>query len=271
MDARQQARRTMETDLRAGLAKKEFELLYQPLFDLRENRVCGFEALIRWNHPAGRVSPVMFIPVAEDTGLIVQVGEWVLTEACMEAAAWPSNVKVAVNVSPIQFRSPHLVAAVQGALARSGLPAARLELEITESVLMADSEATLAILHRLRKLGVRISMDDFGTGFSLARLPPELPLRQDQDRPVVRPRPDGAGQFRRQRPGHRPGDHRPRQQPRHADHGRGRGDGGATGPCAARGVQRGPGLPFSRPAMAGEVAGLIKTLGLRSGVAMPPA
>ena len=166
MDARQQARRAMETDLRAGLAKKEFELLYQPLFDLRENRVCGFEALIRWNHPTGRVSPVKFIPVAEDTGLIVQVGEWALTAACMEAAAWPNGVKVAVNVSPIQFRSPLLVPAVQAALARSGLPAARLELEITESVLMADSEATLATLHRLRKLGVRISMDDFGTGFS---------------------------------------------------------------------------------------------------------
>ncbi len=166
MDARQQARRAMETDLRAGLAKKEFELLYQPLFDLRENRVCGFEALIRWNHPTGCVSPVKFIPVAEDTGLIVQVGEWALTAACMEAAAWPGGVKVAVNVSPIQFRSPLLVPAVQAALARSGLPAARLELEITESVLMADSEATLATLHQLRKLGVRISMDDFGTGFS---------------------------------------------------------------------------------------------------------
>ena len=166
MDARQQARRAMETDLRSGLIKKEFELLYQPLFDLRENRVCGFEALIRWNHPAGRVSPAQFIPVAEDTGLIVQVGEWALQEACTEAAAWPDGVKVAVNVSPIQFRSPSLVASVQAALARSGLPAARLELEITESVLMADSEATLATLHQLRELGVRISMDDFGTGFS---------------------------------------------------------------------------------------------------------
>ena len=166
MDARQQARRAMETDLRSGLVKKEFELLYQPLFDLRENRVCGFEALIRWNHPDGRVSPAQFIPVAEDTGLIVQVGEWALQEACTEAAAWPDGVKVAVNVSPIQFRNPSLVASVQAALARSGLPAARLELEITESVLMADSEATLAILHQLRELGVRISMDDFGTGFS---------------------------------------------------------------------------------------------------------
>ncbi len=166
MDARQQARRAMETDLRAGLARQEFELLYQPLFDLRENRVCGFEALIRWNHPAGRVSPGEFIPVAEDTGLIVPIGEWALNQACAEAATWPNNVKVAVNVSPIQFSSPFLVSAVQAALARSGLPAARLELEITESVLMADSDATLATLHRLRALGLRISMDDFGTGFS---------------------------------------------------------------------------------------------------------
>ena len=166
MDARQQARRAMETGLRAGIAAREFELLYQPLFGLKENRVCGFEALIRWNHPAGRVSPGQFIPVAEDTGLIVQVGEWALMEACAEAATWPDNVKVAVNVSPVQFRSPFLVLAVEEALARSGLPAARLELEITESVLMADSDATLATLHRLRSLGLRISMDDFGTGFS---------------------------------------------------------------------------------------------------------
>jgi diguanylate cyclase (GGDEF)-like protein len=166
MDARQQARRKMETGLRTGLARREFELLYQPLFDLRENRVCGFESLIRWNHPSGRVSPGEFIPVAEDTGLIVQIGEWTLTQACAEAAAWPDNVKVAVNVSPIQFRSPNLVSAVKKALARSGLAAARLELEITESVLMADSDATLATLHQLRALGLRISMDDFGTGFS---------------------------------------------------------------------------------------------------------
>ena len=166
MEARQQARRAMEAGLRAGIAGREFELLYQPLFGLKENRVCGFEALIRWNHPAGRVSPGQFIPVAEETGLIVQVGEWALRQACAEAATWPNNVKVAVNVSPVQFRNPFLVMAVEEALARSGLPAARLELEITESVLMTDGEATLAVLHQLRALGLRISMDDFGTGFS---------------------------------------------------------------------------------------------------------
>ena len=166
MDARQQARRAMETDLRAGLANREFELLYQPLYDLQENRVCGFEALLRWNHATGRVSPGEFIPVAEDTGLIVPIGEWVLAQACTEAATWPKDVKVAVNVSPIQFLSPFLVLIVQEALARSGLAAARLELEITESVLMANTGATLETLHQLRAIGVRISMDDFGTGFS---------------------------------------------------------------------------------------------------------
>lgn len=166
MDARLQARRAMETDLRDGLANREFKLLYQPLLDLEKNRICGFEALLRWNHARRRVSPVEFIPVAEDTGLIVAIGEWVLTQACLEAATWPNGVKVAVNVSPVQFRSPHLVAVVQQALARSGLTASRLELEITESVLMADNDATLAILHQLRAMGVRISMDDFGTGFS---------------------------------------------------------------------------------------------------------
>jgi len=166
MDARQQARFAMEADLRAGLANNEFELFYQPLFDLKEDRVCGFEALLRWNPAIGRVSPADFIPVAEDTGLIVPIGEWVLAEACTEAAAWPDDIKIAVNVSPVQFRSPFLVLIVQEALARSGLAAARLELEITESVLMANSDATLTTLHQLRELGVGISMDDFGTGFS---------------------------------------------------------------------------------------------------------
>jgi len=166
MDTRQQARRAMEADLRAGLANREFELFYQPLFDLNENRVCGFEALLRWSPTAGHVAPCDFIPVAEDTGLIVPIGEWVLAQACDEAATWPTDIKIAVNVSPVQFRSPFLVLIVQEALARSGLSAARLELEITESALMADGDATLTTLHQLRELGVGISMDDFGTGFS---------------------------------------------------------------------------------------------------------
>jgi diguanylate cyclase (GGDEF)-like protein len=167
MDARMQARRTLELDLRAALLKCEFEVFYQPLIDLQSNSVCGFEALLRWNHPTrGLVSPCEFIPLAEELGLIVPLGEWVLRQACCEAVKWPSNIKVAVNLSPAQFKSKGLVLAVTAALAASGLSPRRLELEITESVLLLESESTLATLHELRDLGVRISMDDFGTGYS---------------------------------------------------------------------------------------------------------
>ncbi|HST76790.1 MAG TPA: EAL domain-containing protein [Acetobacteraceae bacterium] len=167
MDARLQARRALELDLWAALANDQFELHYQPLFDLRANRIGGFEALLRWRHPKhGMVSPADFIPISEEIGLIVPLGDWVLQRACAEASVWPGHVKVAVNVSPAQFRTGHLVDSVTKALAASGLPAARLELEITESVLLANSAATLATLHALRALGVRISMDDFGTGYS---------------------------------------------------------------------------------------------------------
>ena len=122
---------------------------------------------MRWHHPErGMISPAEFIPVAEEIGLIVPLGEWVLRKACADAATWPPDVKVAVNLSPIQVMNPNLVPVVIGALAASGLPASRLELEITESVLMQNTETTLAALHRLRELGVRISMDDFGTGYS---------------------------------------------------------------------------------------------------------
>ncbi len=131
------------------------------------NRVTGFEALLRWRHPErGMVSPGAFIPLAEEIGLIVPLGEWVLRQACAEAATWPEDVKVAVNLSPVQFKSRDLVPAVLNALAASGLAPERLELEITESVLLQDNDATLATLHRLRDLGLRISMDDFGTGYS---------------------------------------------------------------------------------------------------------
>src|SRR6185437_11337264 len=167
MDARLHARRALELDLWAALANDQFELHYQPLFDLRANRIGGFEALLRWRHPKhGMVSPADFIPISEEIGLIVPLGDWVLQRACAEASVWPGHVKVAVNVSPAQFRTGHLVDSVTKALAASGLPAARLELEITESVLLANSAATLATLHALRALGVRISMDDFGTGYS---------------------------------------------------------------------------------------------------------
>ncbi len=167
MDRKLQERRTLAADLRRAFTAGEFEVYYQPLIDLKSDRVSGFEALIRWHHPVrGMVSPVEFIPVLEEMGLIVQVGEWVLQQACREAAKWPDDIRVAVNLSPVQFRSPNLVQAVLGALAHSGLSAYRLELEVTESVLLAETDANIDILHRLRALGTRVSMDDFGTGYS---------------------------------------------------------------------------------------------------------
>jgi predicted signal transduction protein with EAL and GGDEF domain len=167
MDRQAQKRRDMELDLRRAFANREFELHYQPLVDIATDRIDGFESLLRWRHPdKGMISPADFIPVAEDIGLIVSIGEWVLREACYEAAKWPADVKVAVNLSPVQFRSRNLVQAVISALANSGLSPKRLELEITESLFLAETEANLAILHQLRELGVSISMDDFGTGYS---------------------------------------------------------------------------------------------------------
>jgi EAL domain-containing protein (putative c-di-GMP-specific phosphodiesterase class I) len=167
MDARMQARRALELDLRKALALRELELFYQPQLDLETGRVGGFEALLRWRHPArGLVPPSEFVPLAEEIGLIVKIGEWVLRTACREAAGWPDGIGVAVNVSPAQFKSPKLVDVVRGALETTGLAPSRLEVEITESVLLQDDAGNLATLHRLRDLGVRIAMDDFGTGYS---------------------------------------------------------------------------------------------------------
>jgi diguanylate cyclase (GGDEF)-like protein/PAS domain S-box-containing protein len=167
MDRQAQKRRDMEIDLRRAFANGEFELHYQPLVDIATDRISGFESLLRWRHPdKGMISPADFIPVAEDIGLIVSLGEWVLREACNEAVKWPAEVKVAVNLSPMQFRSRNLVQVVISALAQSGLSPKRLELEITESILLAETEANLATLHRLRELGISISLDDFGTGYS---------------------------------------------------------------------------------------------------------
>ena len=167
MDARAKARLTLQRDLRQAMTDGGFELHYQPLVNLASGEVTGCEALLRWRHPErGMVSPAEFIPIAEDTGLISQLGEWVLTTACAEAASWPDHLRIAVNVSPIQFRSPIFGLKVAAVLSASGLAANRLELEITEAVLIRDDEAALTILHELRALGVRIALDDFGTGYS---------------------------------------------------------------------------------------------------------
>ena len=167
MDEQAQERRALEMDMRSGLKNGEFELYFQPLFDLSKNAFCGFEALIRWNHPTrGQISPLDFIPVAEETGLIIPIGEWVIHEGCRHARDWPDNIRVAVNVSTVQFRSPGLVAIVMQALAATGLAPNRLEIEITESIFLDSTDAILDLLHGLRALGVRIALDDFGTGYS---------------------------------------------------------------------------------------------------------
>jgi diguanylate cyclase (GGDEF)-like protein/PAS domain S-box-containing protein len=167
MDASAKARLTMEQDLRRALASGGFEIHYQPVVDLHSGEITGCEALLRWRHPErGMVPPAEFIPVAEDTGLIVELGEWVLRTACAEAASWPAHVRLAVNVSPVQLKCQTLALKIAGALAASGLGPNRLELEITEAVLIRDDETALAILHQLRAIGVRIALDDFGTGYS---------------------------------------------------------------------------------------------------------
>jgi diguanylate cyclase (GGDEF)-like protein len=167
LNERAQQRRQLETDLRVALDLGQLELHYQPLFDLEQNRVCSFEALLRWNHPTrGQISPVEFIPVAEDTGLIVPIGAWVIREACNRAATWPEHIRIAVNVSPVQFHRGALNDTILRALAVSGLAPNRLEVEITESIFLEGGDATLKLLHSLRSLGVRVALDDFGTGYS---------------------------------------------------------------------------------------------------------
>ncbi len=167
MDAEVKARRKLEMDLRQAMTDGALEVYYQPCLSLQDNTITGCEALVRWRHPErGMISPAEFIPIAEETGLINQLGEWVLATACAEATTWPDGVRVAVNVSPVQFRTGTLALKVVAALAASGLAPGRLELEITEAVLIRDDEAALAILHQLRGIGVRIALDDFGTGYS---------------------------------------------------------------------------------------------------------
>lgn len=167
LNQRAQERRQLESDLRLALEREEFELHYQPLFDLEQNRICSFEALLRWNHPKrGLIAPADFVPVAEDTGLIVPIGAWVIREACAQAAGWPGQIRVAVNVSPVQFHRGSLHETILRALATTGLAPDRLEIEITESIFLEGSETTLRLLHALRGLGVRVALDDFGTGYS---------------------------------------------------------------------------------------------------------
>ena len=167
MEEAAQERRALELDLREALTSEQFDLYFQPLVDLRSGRVTTCEALLRWRHPRrGMVPPSIFIPIAEETGLIIPLGEWALQRACYEAAKWPKSVKVAVNLSPVQFRDRGLALQVVSALAKSGLPAQRLELEVTERLLLEDSDGTLTVMEQLKNLGVSISLDDFGTGYS---------------------------------------------------------------------------------------------------------
>ena len=167
MDAHVRARRQLEIDLRKAIADQVLEVYYQPCLSLLSDRITGCEALLRWRHPErGMISPAEFIPIAEETGLINELGEWVLAKACIEATTWPEGINLAVNVSPVQFKSGTLALKIVSALAASGLPAHRLELEITEAVLIRDDETALDILHQLREIGVQIALDDFGTGYS---------------------------------------------------------------------------------------------------------
>jgi diguanylate cyclase (GGDEF)-like protein len=167
MDARAKARRLLELDLRMAISAGEFEIFYQPLIDLASGTVSGAEALLRWRHPhRGLISPADFIPLAEETGLIVQLGAWGLQQACREAACWPNELRVAVNISAVQFRNGDLFETVLGALSDAKLSPRLLELEITESVLLNDESHVAELLHNLRQMGVRISLDDFGTGYS---------------------------------------------------------------------------------------------------------
>ncbi len=167
MDADARLRHELEVDLRDAVANNEFVLHYQTIVDVQSRRVCGAEALVRWNHPKrGLLAPDRFIPIAEEHGLIIPIGEWILRQACRDAAAWPEHVRLAVNLSAVQFRSGNLLTCVTEALVESGLGPARLELEVTESVLLDNSAECLAVLHQLQASGVHIVLDDFGTGYS---------------------------------------------------------------------------------------------------------
>lgn len=189
MDARMIARHALERDLRRALVNGEFDIQYQPLVNLEDGRISCCEALLRWNHPErGLIAPDDFIPVAEETGLITRIGEWVIRQACLEAARWPDDVALAINISPVQFRNGNLISVVVHALAAANLPASRLELEITEAILLENTEATLTVLNQLHDLGLRISMDDFGTGYSSLSYLQKFPFNKIKiDRSFISP------------------------------------------------------------------------------------
>ena len=259
MEQQANLRRELESDLRAALVEGGFEIHYQPLLDLRSEQVTGCEALLRWRHPVrGMVSPAEFIPVAEETGLIEEIGQWVLRTACAEAASWPAHVRVAINVSPIQFKSGTLSLKVAAALAETGLDPLRLELEITEAVLIADDDAALVALNELRALGVHIALDDFGTGYSSLQLSAAFPVRQDQDRSQL---------CQGSHPQHQLGVDHPRgrqhcRRPRHDHHRRRRRNRGSSGtPCKCSAALQMQGYLFSRPLPAGELRAMLAAEG----------
>ena len=240
-------RRGLEMDLRQALNKGEFELHYQPLVNLQTNEITAFEALLRWNHPVkGLISPADFMPIAEETGLIVPIGEWVLRTACKETANWPEQVKVAVNLSPAQLKSKNLMAIVMSALEDGGMRPERLQLEITETMLMQNTFATLGMLHQLRKLGVQIAMDDFGTGYSSLSYLRSFPFDKIKiDRSFI------AGSVQRRRAArHRPRGRGPGEMPQHDLDRRRRRDPAATGHAAGGGLHRNAGLSV-QPRQAG--------------------
>jgi EAL domain-containing protein (putative c-di-GMP-specific phosphodiesterase class I) len=188
MDTRAKERRALEMDLRVALANNELTLVFQPLIDLGDDEIKSCEALLRWDHPKrGMVQPLDFIPIAEETGLIHPIGEWVIREACRQAASWPDGIGVAVNLSAEQFHSPDIVTAVEKALKDSGLEPKRLEIEVTETVLISEMDRALSVLTELRQMGVRIALDDFGTGYSSLSYLRKLPFDKIKiDRSFVR-------------------------------------------------------------------------------------
>ena len=248
MDAALQERRATELGLRRALACNEFRLVFQPLLNLAEQRISALEALLRWDNPErGSIPPAEFIPIAEETGLIIPIGEWVLREGCRAATAWPEDVRVAINLSTVQVCNRDLYSQVRSILEETGLDPERLELEVTESLLLADTEfdardAPQAARARRPHIDGR-----FRHRLFVAQLSAFLPLRQDQDRPLLRQGPVGEAR----QPGDRERGHRPRPEPGHVDHGRRGGDRGAARGGASAGLYRGAGIPVQSAAAVG--------------------